>query len=74
MDSRLTIVIGVLAALQFSLQIYALWSLWAKESAPRNQKIVWTMLIMIFGLLGPVLFFTIGRERLSQGPRDVTET
>jgi hypothetical protein len=66
MDSSLTVVIALLAAVQFALQGYCIYSLWAKEVAPQNQKLVWTVVLILFGLLGPVIYLAWGRYRLGE--------
>lgn len=71
MDTRLVIVIGFLAAIQFALQGWCLYNLWAKEVAPRNEKLVWTIILALFGLLGPIIYLAWGRYHLGeQQPQD----
>ncbi len=48
--------------IQLILQVASLISLVRSEGVQRGNKIIWAIIIVVFGVMGPVLFWTLGRE------------
>lgn len=47
--------------LQIFLQILALFSLF-KQDLPREKRIFWVIIILLLNLLGPIIYFLLGRK------------
>jgi uncharacterized membrane protein YadS len=61
-SAQMWLLIAPLAALQLGLMIFALLD-WARRPRTRYlDRWVWLPIIVIFGLVGPVAYFFLGRE------------
>jgi hypothetical protein len=49
-------------ALQLILQVASLISLVRSDGVQRGNKLIWALIIVVGGLLGPILYWTVGRE------------
>jgi len=49
-----------LVIVQLSLQVYALLDLWRNEE--QQDKLVWTLVIIFLGFIGPLIYFLWGRK------------
>jgi len=50
-----------LVILEFSLMIIALVDLIGRDKVRGDSKIVWALIIIFFGLIGPIVYFIGGR-------------
>ena len=48
--------------LQVGLMIFALIDLSKRERVKGNNKLLWGIIIVLFQILGPLVYFIIGRE------------
>lgn len=48
--------------LQLILQVASLISLVRSEGVQRGNKIIWAIIIVVFCMMGPILYWTLGRE------------
>lgn len=48
--------------IQLILQVASLISLVRSEGVQRGNKIIWAIIIVVFSLMGPVLYWTLGRK------------
>ena len=60
--SKLILVILPILALQLILMITALVSLVKQEDTP-GPKWLWAIIIVFFNIVGPILYFIIGRKQ-----------
>ena len=60
---RLLLILSPLIAINFVLVIVAVLSI-ARKALPWSQKWVWLLVILLFDLIGPVLYFAIGSGKL----------
>ena len=51
-----------LAAIQLSLLAFALYDLVKRTRVRGGSKLVWGLVIVFVGIIGPILYLTIGRE------------
>ena len=58
-------VIIPLAIIQFVLFITALISV-VKKEVPGSDKLIWILLIIFVGTIGPIIYFAIGSNMLDQ--------
>jgi len=49
-------------AFQLILQVASLISLVRSDGVQRGNKILWAIIIVVGSMLGPVLYWTLGRE------------
>lgn len=63
MMRMLWIVIIPIAIIQFVLFITALVSIVRKKAAT-NDKMLWILLIIFVGIIGPIVYFAIGAKQL----------
>ncbi len=54
-------VIGPLVAIQLVLIVVALRDLIGRREA-NGPKWLWALIIVLFGIIGPVVYFTVGRK------------
>ncbi|WP_243454688.1 PLDc N-terminal domain-containing protein [Desulfosporosinus fructosivorans] len=47
---------------QVILQVASLISLVRSDGVQRGNKIMWAMIIILLSMMGPVLYWTLGRE------------
>jgi len=63
---RLVLMIAIpIAIIQFILLITALVGL-VKKQVPREDKLIWGLIIVFANILGPILYFAIGSNSLDQ--------
>lgn len=51
-----------LIIVEFGLLIFALVDLLKREYYKTDTKIIWAIVIVIFGIIGPVIYFIFGRK------------
>lgn len=51
-----------LIVLQVALMVAALWDLAHRERVRGGNKWVWGIVIVLFNIIGPVVYFLFGRE------------
>lgn len=62
-NSQLLLLLTPIILLEIGLIIFALRDLLKPERLVRgDSKLMWGILIVVFGLLGPILYLTIGRR------------
>ncbi len=54
-----------LALLQFGLLVWALIDVVKREHVTGGNKVVWILIIVLVGILGPLIYFIFGRK---EGP------
>lgn len=59
--ARLIPLLAPLAILQLGLMIAALVDL-CRQPSTRGPKWVWLLVVLLFGFLGPLAYFLLGRE------------
>jgi len=57
-----TLLIIPLAAIQLGLLGFALYDLVKRNRVRGGSKLVWGLVIVLVGIIGPILYLTIGRE------------
>ena len=58
--------IGVFGALVVILDLWALWHCWSGSLAIAP-KLLWAIAILIFSVVGPILYALLGRTAVAQG-------
>ena len=48
--------------LQLILQVGSLISLVRSEGVQRGNKIIWAIIIVVFSMMGPILYWTLGKK------------
>jgi hypothetical protein len=62
-NGRVLLLLLPVAAVELSLAIYCLYDLTRPARSVRGEnKIVWAIVIVLFNLLGSLLYLTVGRE------------
>ena len=62
-DTQILLLILPIVAIQVALVIVALRDLVRPERGVRGEsKLMWGMIIVLFSLLGPILYLTVGRR------------
>ncbi len=62
-DQQLLLLVVPIAVIQVSLLVLAIRDLVRPGRRVRgDSKLLWGIVIVVIGLLGPVLYFTVGRE------------
>jgi hypothetical protein len=62
-DTQILLLILPIVAIQVALVIVALRDLVRPERRVRGEsKLMWGIIIVLFGLLGPILYLTVGRR------------
>ncbi len=62
-DQQLLLLAAPIAVVQLSLLVLALRDLVRPARRVRgDNKLLWGIVIVVIGLLGPILYFTVGRE------------
>ncbi|MBE0480603.1 MAG: PLDc_N domain-containing protein [Dehalococcoidia bacterium] len=51
-----------LALVQIGLLVFALYDLIKRERVRGGNKLLWGLIIVLLGFLGPILYFMLGRE------------
>mgnify|MGYP001566706076 CR=1 FL=1 len=65
MSARLLLLLVPLVALQLYLQVIALRDLARQPRVAGNNKRIWVAIILLGGLLGPLVYFAVGRKEAS---------
>lgn len=57
-------VILPLAAIQLGFQIYCLVDIWKLSEGKRDKqdRLVWTLVVLLFGLFGPIFYIVFERK------------
>ena len=56
--------LGVFGALVLILDLWALWHCWSRSLAI-GPKVLWTITILFFPFLGPILYALLGRTAVA---------
>lgn len=63
MSDTLVLLVLPVIAIQVGLMFVALWDLLRPDRRVRgDSKLMWGIIIVLVGLLGPILYLAIGRE------------
>lgn len=62
-DTQLLITLLPLIILQFGLMIAALVHIFKHENYKIGNRIIWIFVVVLLNFIGPILYFTIGREK-----------
>jgi hypothetical protein len=63
MDSNLLLIITPLLVIEIGLLLWGLWDLTRPGRQVRgDNKIIWAIVIVLIGFIGPVVYFLFGRE------------
>lgn len=63
MDSQLLLLLVPVLVIQLGLIVLALYDLLKRERRVRgDNKLVWGLIIVFINLIGPILYFVVGRE------------
>lgn len=60
-DSQLILMILPLIILQFTLMLIALIHILRHDHYKTGNRLIWILIVVFLNLLGPILYFTIGR-------------
>ena len=60
--NEMILLIIPLAAIQLGLLGFALYDLVKRNRVTGGNKLVWGLVIVLVGIIGPILYLTIGRE------------
>jgi len=62
MDTLLLLLVPVVV-IQFGLLIWALYDLTRPTRRVKgDSKVVWALIVLFLGIIGPILYFLVGRE------------
>ncbi len=62
-DSTLLLVIAPLVLIEIGLMIWGLYDLTRAERKVRgSSKVLWALVIILIGFIGPAVYFLFGRE------------
>jgi len=62
-SGQILMIVAPLLAIQFALIVLGLRDLVGQERRVRgDNKVVWALVIILINLIGPALYFAIGRE------------
>jgi len=63
MDSGFLAIILPIIAIQLALLVFGLYDLTRPERRVKgDSKVVWALIIIFVNLIGPILYFLVGRE------------
>jgi Phospholipase_D-nuclease N-terminal len=61
--TQILLLVGPIVILELALIIFALRDLLRPERRVRgDSKVMWGIIVVVFGIIGPVLYFLVGRE------------
>ena len=58
-DPRLLLFMIVLSVIEIAFLLIALWD-WLKQGESLKNRYFWLVIVVIFGIFGPILYFLIG--------------
>jgi len=62
-DTTILLLIVPVVVIQFGLLIWALYDLTRPTRRVKGEsKVVWALIVIFLGIIGPILYFLIGRE------------
>lgn len=62
-DTQIVLLLLPIIAIQLGLTIFALWDLTRAERRVRgDSKLMWGIIIVLVGTIGPLLYLAVGRE------------
>jgi hypothetical protein len=62
-DSQIVLLVLPIVAIQVGLMLFALWDLLRPERKVRgDSRLMWGLIIVFIGMLGPIIYLTVGRE------------
>jgi len=63
MDSQLLLLLTPIILIQVALMLFALWDLLRPERKVRgDSRLMWGLIIVFIGMLGPIIYLAVGRE------------
>ncbi len=72
-EAHLLAIVGLLVVVQVGLAVAALVSLIRTPGPIAGEKLVWLLVALLVNMLGPLLYFAIGRSRLASREQDHVE-
>jgi hypothetical protein len=62
-DSQIVLLVLPILVIQVGLMLFALWDLLRPERKVRgDSRLMWGLIIVFIGMLGPIIYLTVGRE------------
>jgi hypothetical protein len=62
-DTTLVLLLLPIVLIEVGLMLFALWDLTRPERRVRgDSKLMWGLIVVFVGLLGPILYLAVGRE------------
>ena len=62
-NTQIVLLLLPVIAIQVGLTLFALWDLFRPERKVRgDSKLMWGLIIVFISLLGPIVYFVVGRE------------
>lgn len=62
-DTQLLLLLLPILVIEIGLILLALWDLLRPERHVRGEsKLMWGLVIVLIGMIGPILYFVIGRD------------
>ncbi|MGO8683839.1 MAG: PLD nuclease N-terminal domain-containing protein [Thermoleophilia bacterium] len=55
------LVLGLVTLVQLTLMVWAIVDLMQRPAVTWNNKWIWAVIIVVFGLIGPIVYFVAGR-------------
>ena len=66
----LLLVLLPIAILEYGLMIWALVDILRRRYVRGNKKIIWILVIVLLSIIGPIVYFLVGR---TDGPEEIEE-
>jgi hypothetical protein len=60
--SKLVLLLLPIVIIQLTLMIVALVDLVKREKVTGGNKLIWGIIIVLFNIIGPIIYFIIGRK------------
>ena len=62
-DTQLLLLLLPILVIQLGLMVFALWDITRPERRVRgDSKLMWGLIVVLVGMLGPIIYLAIGRE------------
>jgi hypothetical protein len=62
-EAELIAMLAPIAVLQILLAVLALWDIRGQSKTRYVSRPIWAVVVIIFGVIGPLLYFLLGREQ-----------
>jgi hypothetical protein len=74
LSTGVAIAVGLLIIVELILMVWAILDIVQRPAVLWGQKWIWIVIVILFGIIGPIIYFAIGREQPPVAEKEADQT